>query len=218
VKHYLVLLWCLLFSTPAIAQTPAWKSYAIDQRLIVRFPVAPQELDVPQTMAANNSPNKDEPQVLAAQAFRAEDAVANYILVSIPIADTTYFLQPTSARDAHTKSRSIPLMMAQTHGELLEQTVSTQPGLDSFTVKFRVLTPDGSPSVKYARVLTVKQRIYQLYFLPKDKSGKIGTAERAQFFDAVVLAKKVNNQWCNLARNWFPSGRPVLKQSVPYRF
>jgi hypothetical protein len=189
VKYYLVLSWFLLLSAPTIAQTPVWKSYAIDKRLTVRFPVAPQELDVPQTMAANSSPNKNEPQVLAAQAFRAEDAVANYILVSIPIADTTYFLQPASARDAHTKNRSIPLMMAQTHGELLEQTVSTQPGLDSFTVKFRALTSDGSPSVKYVRVLTVKQRIYQLYFIPKDKAGKIGTVQRTQFFDGVILAK-----------------------------
>jgi hypothetical protein len=156
VKQYLLLLWCLLIGGPATAQTPPWKAYIIDQRLTVSFPVAPQELDVPQTMAANNLPNKDESQVLAAQAFRAEDAVANYILVSIPITDTTYFLQPASARDAHTKSRSIPLMMVQTHGELLEQTVSTQPSLDSFTVKFCALTTDGSHSVKYVRVLTVK--------------------------------------------------------------
>jgi hypothetical protein len=188
VKYYLLLLWCLILSTPAIAQTSVWQGYAIYKRFTVRFPVAPQELDVPQTMAANNSPKKNDPQVLAAQAFRAEDAVANYILVSIPIADTTYFLQPASARDAHTKSRSIPLIMAQTHGELLEQTVSTQPGLDSFTVKFRALTSDGSPSLKFVRVLTVKQRIYQLYFIPKDKSGKIGTAQRTQFFNTIVQA------------------------------
>lgn len=80
-------------------------------------------------------------------------------------------------------------VMVQTQGELLEQTVSTQPGLDSFTVKFRALIQDGSPSVKYVRVLTVKQRVYQLYFIPKDKSGKVGTAQRTQFFDGVTLAK-----------------------------
>jgi hypothetical protein len=44
-KHYLTFLWCLLISASTLAQTPAWKSYAIDQRLTVRFPAAPQELD-----------------------------------------------------------------------------------------------------------------------------------------------------------------------------
>lgn len=107
-KHYLVLPWYLLLSAPVIAQTPAWKSYAIDKRLTVRFPVTPQEIDVPQTMAAKDSPNKNEPQALTAQAFQAEDAVANYILVSIPITDTTYFLQPASMRETHTKSRIFP--------------------------------------------------------------------------------------------------------------
>jgi hypothetical protein len=137
-------------------------------------------------MATNDSPNKSEPQVLASRAFRAEDAVATYILVSIPLTDTSYFNEHTSVREAHTKNRSIPLMMVQTRGELLEQTVSIQPGLDSFTVKFRVLTSDGSPSVKYVRVLTVKQRIYQIYFIPKDKSGKVGAAQRVQFFNTVI--------------------------------
>ena len=185
-KYYLPFLWCLVLSALATAQVPAWKGYAIDQRLTVRFPVAPQELNVPQTMAAHDSPRKNEPQVLASRAFRAEDAIATYILVSIPLTDTSYFNQPAPARETYTKSRGIGFMMAQLHGELLEQTVSTQPGLDSFTVKFRVLTSDGSPGVKYVRVLTVQQRIYQLFFIPKDKSGKAGATQRAQFFSTAI--------------------------------
>ena len=126
-KYYLVLLWYLLLSAPAIAQTPAWKGYAIDQLLTVRFPVAPQELDVPQTMAANDSPNKSERQVQASRAFRAEDAVATYILVSIPFTDTSYFSEPVSVREAHTKSRSIPLMMMQTRGNCWNKRLVPSP-------------------------------------------------------------------------------------------
>jgi len=188
VKHCLVLLWCLIVNIPTLAQTPVWKSYTIDQRLTVQFPVAPQELDVPQKVVANKSPNKYKSQILASRAFRADDVVATYTLVSIPLTDTSYFSQLKPVREAYIKSRGISLMMAQMHAELLEQTVSIQPGLDSFTVKFRVLTGDGSPSVKYVRVLTMKRRIYQLFFIPKDKTGKIGTEQRVQFFNATIRA------------------------------
>lgn len=187
-KYYAILLGFLSISICAVAQISTWKDYAIDQHLTVRFPVKPQELDVPQTMAANNSPNKIEPQALASKAFRAEDAVATYILVSIPLADNNRFTTSPTERETYLKNRGIPLMIAQMHGELLMQKISVRPGLDSFTIKLRVLSSDGSPRVKYVRVLTIERRIYQLYFIPKDNLSEDGAAQRATFFDALTIA------------------------------
>ncbi|MVN75175.1 hypothetical protein GO988_02440 [Hymenobacter sp. HMF4947] len=183
------LLCCLLLHWPATAQQRVWQAYPIDQQLTVRFPAPPQQLDVSATMAANNSPSRDSLRVQTSQAFRVEDATANYILVSIPLLTAQPHIGTTSEREAYYKSRGIPLMVAQLHGELLEQTVSTTPELDSFTVKLRTLTVDGSSGVKYVRVLTTNTRIYQLYFIPKDKTGEIGTAQRTQFFDASILVR-----------------------------
>jgi hypothetical protein len=183
----ILLVW-LLMRVCAFAQTATWQGYTIDSQLTVRFSVEPQELDVPQTMAANNAPSKQESQVLASRAFRAEDAVATYVLVSIPLAGNSYFASPPAERESYLKKRSIPLMVMQMRGELLAQKVNIQPGLDSFTIKLRVLGANGSPVVKYVRVLTEKQRIYQLYFMPKDGSGVEGASQRAMFLDSLTFA------------------------------
>jgi hypothetical protein len=188
-KHYYAWLFSLLLSRPAIAQVQSWQAYPIDTQLTVRFPQPPQEMDIPGTMAANNNSQSDSPQVQASRAFRAEDATALYILVSIPLSESPQWAVPIAEREAYYRNRSIPLLMAQTHGELLEQAVIAKPNLDSFTVKFRALTTDGAPGVKYVRVLTSKQRLYQLYFIPKDKVGTKGTAQRTQFFDAFTFVQ-----------------------------
>ena len=182
-----VLLFFLLLQKPAAAQQQPWESYPIDNQLAIRFPTAPEELSVPGTMSANGSPNKDNPQAQASRAFRAEDSTAIYIVVSIPFTDSLYLAQPVSQRENYYRTRSIPQMMTQAHGEMLEQEIGTKVSMDSFTIKYRVSTADGKSRVKYARVLTTNRRIYQLYFVPKDTTGEKGSIQRTQFFDVLPL-------------------------------
>jgi hypothetical protein len=73
------------------------------------------------------------------------------------------------------------------HGELLAQTVQATPKLDSFTLKVRTLGGDGTPAIRYVRVLTIDTRICQLYFIPKDRTGKVGEAQRTEFFEGFNL-------------------------------
>ena len=63
-KHFylgLFCLFCLLISGGLKAQNTSWPAFVVDQRLTVRFPTPPLELDVAGTMAARDSSRQNDP-------------------------------------------------------------------------------------------------------------------------------------------------------------
>ena len=100
-------------------------------------------------------------------------------------------------------------MVSHARGQLLEQEVSQKNGLDLITVKYRVLGPTGSPIVKYMRMSTVERVIYQLSFVPKDKTGATSTAQRIRFFNSFSIKTNPTGQITPLKLS---RGRTMLKK------
>ena len=208
-KFSLLLLACLLLSGAGTSQTTRWTPFRVDKLITVSFPTPPQEMDIPRSMAATDFPNRNDPQVLAARGFVAEDAVATYALVCVPLKEAPALPPTFAARAAYYRARTIPLLVSHARGQLLEQEVSQKNGLDLITVKYRVLGPTGSPIVKYMRMSTVERVIYQLSFVPKDKTGATSTAQRIRFFNSFSIKTNPTGQITPLKLS---RGRTMLKK------
>lgn len=183
---YIILNWLLL----AIgAQTPLvpWKFLKVDTHLKIQLPIAAQEMDIPSTMAAADAPNQHDPQVQASRAFRGEDPAAVYILVVVPFSGVTHMPTDAAARLDYYKSRLVPMLVARAHGELLTQSVSIKKGVEILTIKFQALSRGGVPVVKYMRVFSVGQMIYELFFIPKDGTGQNCADQRNRYFETLII-------------------------------
>ena len=183
-KFSFLLLAYLLLSGVGTAQTTRWTPFRVDKLITVSFPTPPQEMDIPRSMAATDFPNRNDPQVLSARGFVAEDAVATYGLVCVPLKEAPALPPTFAARAAYYRARTIPLLVSHARGQLLEQEISPAAGFDLITIKYRTLGPTGSPVVKYLRMSTVVSTIYQLHFVPKDQTGAASTAQRTRFFNS----------------------------------
>jgi hypothetical protein len=179
----------LAMASPVGAQQARWPVFAVDKQLTLRFPAQPQEMDVPSTMAAFDAPTRNTPRVQQARAFRFEDALATYVLVCVPVFEAPKLSPSFSVRSSYYKSRVIPLLISQAHGQLLAQHIGQQQGTDVVTLQYRALDATGSPTVKYLRMLTIGQTVYQLYFVPKDKTGANCKVQRSRFFDSIRIGQ-----------------------------
>ncbi|QNE41988.1 hypothetical protein F1C16_20395 (plasmid) [Hymenobacter sp. NBH84] len=184
-KRYSLLVGCFFLSGSAPGQRPTWQVYPIDQQLAVYLPAPPRELDVPKTMAVLKPKQQLDPKMKASQGFVAEDKVALYTVIKVPLDKPAELPSTYAERVAYYKARTIPILTAQR--ELLAQEISSKDGVDLVTVKTRGFDPTGSVQVKYVRMLTIGKAVYQLHFTPLDKRGDQCAAQRQKFFDIVLL-------------------------------
>jgi hypothetical protein len=77
------------------------------------------------------------------------------------------------------------MLVASAHGELITQSVSTRSGVEMLTIKFQALGRAGISVVKYMRVFSRGQAIYEMFFIPKDGTGQNCASQRNHFFETV---------------------------------
>lgn len=184
-KSCIIPLACLLLlAKTCAAQRPGWAYFQVDKRVTVNFPKTVREMDIPRTMAAADAPAATTPQVLTSRGFKAEDEVAIYLLICIPLKEVPALPPTFTERANYYRTHTIPLLVAHARGVLMGQEISSAGGLDLITVKYQVLGPTGSPTVKYLRMTTVGRMIYQLFFVPKDRVGTTSATQRIRFFDS----------------------------------
>ena len=112
-KCYGLLLCCYFLSGSAPGQRPTWQVYPIDQQLAVYLPAPPRELDVPKTMAVLKPKQKLDPKMKASQGFIAEDEVAMYTVIKVPLDKPAELPSSYAERVAYYKARTIPILTAQ---------------------------------------------------------------------------------------------------------
>ncbi|MCR5887997.1 hypothetical protein LRS06_09430 [Hymenobacter sp. J193] len=164
--------------------------FNVDEQLTVWLPARPREMNAQKALNASNSPSKNDPMAHTAQVFRLEDHIAVYIIIRIPLLEAPQLPVAFAEREAHYVSRTIPLMMDQAHGELMSQTINNQNGVDVIILKYKTINAAGVSIIKYSYNVTVRNIVYQLYFIPKDQQGDSNQEEKTRFFNPTILAKR----------------------------
>lgn len=169
-------------------QTPEWTQLKVDKEISVSLPGPVYEMDVPGTLSAVNSRNKNEPIIQRTQAYRAEDANAIYIIVRLPLKDNPNIPTIPTELDKFYK-READLMVAQAKGELLEHSVIPRLKTNFLFVRFRALNAYGVPVVKCIASCTLGKIVYQFHFVAKNDSDKWHIIERNRFFNSISRTK-----------------------------
>lgn len=181
------LLSCFVLVTSVVqAQQEVWQLVRINSHVAIQLPTSTQELDVPATMKAADAPNRDDPRTQTSRAFRGEDKAAIYIVTVVPFSGDAPLSTDSIARVNYYKSRLIPMLMTRAHGSALAQASTMKNGIPILTVKYQVLNSSGIPVVKYMQTFTVKQLIYELFFVPKDGVGQSCIVQRNRFFNPLI--------------------------------
>ena len=165
-------------------QTPEWTKLKVDKDISVTLPGPVYEMDVPGTLSAVNSKNRNEPIVQRTQAYRAEDEDAIYIIVRLPLKDNPNI--PTVLAELQKfYKREADLMVAQAKGELLEHSVIPRLKTNFLFMKFRALNASGVPVVKCIASCTLGKIVYQFHFVAKNEDDKWHISQRNRYFNSI---------------------------------
>ena len=183
-KNILVACSCLVICISTGFQISKWSVFKVDNAISVLLPSKVFEMDVPKSMAANGHESASEPMVQKSQAYRAEDKVAIYVVVKIPLDEIPAI--PASPNELQKfYARQAGLIVARARGQLIQQFIVRKPKLDILYVKYKQLDSTGIPVTRHMANCVIGKNIYQFYFSPKNSANNWHEGQSKRFLNSI---------------------------------